>query len=156
VSHVKLQPFVKCSGCGIWIAVPPADEPREPAEPDQTARSNSTFALRCHKGGGRMILAWRGLGDRTPDGRPGTPTCEITLEFPDQIKATAALATDIRGPLVRFFEDLASLDGDWSEERRLRDADRQFAITCASCFRGWSASTWRWRQSSRTRPGPWG
>jgi hypothetical protein len=136
MSYVRLEPFVKCLGCGTWIAVPPASEPRESPEPDNAPGSNLTFELRDNKGGGRMVLTRRDLGRATPDGRPHALAYAITLEFPGQINATAALATDVSRPLLRFFEDLATLDGDWSEERRLRDGDRQFSITCWSCYRG--------------------
>jgi hypothetical protein len=83
-----------------------------------------------------MMLAWRNLGRTNPDGSSAKPGLDITLEFPSQIKAAAGLVTDISQPLLRFFEELATLEGDWSEERRLRDPHRQFSITCFWCYKG--------------------
>lgn len=131
-----MKPFVKCAGCGAWIAVAPAREAGESFRPWTATHSEHTFALRDNKGGGRMILAWRDPGRVTPGGRLLTPAYDITLEFAGQINAAAGLRTDITGPLLRFFEDLAALEGDWNEERRLSDADRQFSITCLDCYRG--------------------
>src|SRR5262245_13023223 len=125
MSNVKLEPFVKCPGCGTWIAVPPASAPRAPLEPDNPSGREGAFELRDDKGGGRVVLSRRELDRTTPVRRPTAPLFDITLEFPGQINATAGLAGDVTGPLLRFFEDLAALEGDWSEERRLRDRDRQ-------------------------------
>jgi hypothetical protein len=134
MDDVRLAPFVKCPGCGGWIATPRAASPA--LKEENAFGDQPVFELRDSKGGGRLVLARREMAGTTSRGRPGSPVYDFALKFSDRINATAGLRTDIGRPLLRFLEDLAAIEGDWSEERSLRDADRQFSITCCDCYQG--------------------
>jgi hypothetical protein len=70
------------------------------------------------------------LVPRHGDWRCVAPAYGFALKFSDRTNATAGLQADISRPLVLFLEELVAIEGDWNEERSLRDADRGTRDMC--------------------------
>ncbi len=79
----------------------------------------------------RVYFSWWGLEDPWV-----TPLVQVTLDCPYAFKVTAEVGdASMEGPLIRFIEEVASLEGGWEGERAFSQ-DEQFVITYLGCYRG--------------------
>jgi hypothetical protein len=79
----------------------------------------------------RVTFAWE---------RPAgfkAPLIRVGLQYAEELNVSALILPGVRRPLLRFLENLASLDAEGTfEERTVRGLEREFELYCRPGSRG--------------------
>jgi hypothetical protein len=79
----------------------------------------------------RVTFAW----ERPPGFK--SPLIRVGLQYAEELNVSALILPGIRRPLLRFLENLTSLDAEGTfEERTVRGAEREFELYCRPGSRG--------------------